>query len=98
MTIYKGDDTSAFGNSFLEIKIKNPYEFVISKAIFLCGHNIKKEFENPQFPLIVNFDSSETKQLCINNECYLVVFDELGRQKTCKGSYNIKAKEGVYNG
>ena len=97
MTIYQGDSTTAFGNNLITIRIVNPYELEVSKAVFRCGHIIK-EFENPVFPLMVNFDSDETRKLCMNNECYLAVWDSMGRKKTCKGTLTIKAKNEVVNG
>lgn len=93
-TIYKGDDTSAFGNSFITINLDNPLGYKVSKAIFVCGC-IHKSFENPIFPLIINFNSDETESLRNINTCYLVVYDSEGRQKTCKGTLSFKAQNGV---
>lgn len=93
-TVYKGDDTGAFGNTFITINIENPQEFIISKAIFVCNC-IKKVFKNPHFPVIVNFSSEETKLLKPSNICYLVVYDEEGRQKTCTGTLSFNAQSGV---
>lgn len=92
--IFKGDNTGAFGNSFITINLNNPLGYPISKAIFVCGC-FQKIFENPVFPLVINFTSEETKKLNISNVCYLVVFDSLGRQKTCKGTLIFKAQNGV---
>ena len=92
--IYKGDNTGAFGNSFITINLSNPLDYPISKAIFVCGC-FQKTFENPIFPLKINFTSEETKKLNISNVCYLVVFDSLNRQKTCKGTLIFKAQNGV---
>lgn len=89
-SIYKGDDTSAFGNRFLEINIKNINDLVISKAVFKCG-SIRKVFDNPQFPLCVNLTEAETKMLQPTNYCYLALFDEQGRKKTCEGTIRIDA-------
>lgn len=93
-TIFKGDNTGAFGNQFIKISLENPLELVISKAVFVCGC-IKKEFENPTFPLVVNFSSEETQKLRPLNICYLVVFDENGKQQTCTGSLTFNAQNGV---
>lgn len=93
-SIFKGDSTAAFGNTFLTININNPDNFVISKAIFVCGC-IKKTFNNPEFPLRVNFSSQETQKLSANNVGYLVVYDEVGLQKTCTGNIKFKAQNGV---
>lgn len=92
--IYKTDDTAAFGNRFITINLENPFEYPISKAIFVCGC-LKKTFENPVFPLVINFSSQETANLSVSNTCYLVVYDSEGRQKTCKGTLTFKAQNGV---
>lgn len=95
--IYKGDDTAAFNNAvFIFIELDNPNGYTISKAIFVCGC-IKKPYNNPTFPLKINFTSQETKQLKIGNQnvCYLVVYDEQGRQRTCQGTLTFSAKSGV---
>lgn len=93
-SIYKGDNTGAFGNSFITINLNNPLGYTISKAIFVCGV-INKTFENPVFPIVINFTSSETSKLCVSNICYLVVYDSQGRQKTCNGTLRFKAQNGV---
>lgn len=96
--IFKGDNTQAFGNNFLTINLNNPLNYAISKAVFVCGC-LKKPFNNPQFPLIVNFNSQESQTLRPNNVGYLVVYDEQGRQRTCNGTITFKAQNGViYNG
>ena len=94
--IYKGDDTGAFGNQFITINLDNPMEYIISKVIFTCG-NFQKEFKNPVFPLVINLNSEETMQLRSTNICYLVAFDEQGRQKTCQGQLVFPAQNGVLN-
>lgn len=93
-TIYKGDNTAAFGGSFITINLINPLGYTVSKVIFVCGC-IQKTFENPVFPLVVNFTSEETKRLNANNVCQLVAYDEQGRQKTCTGTLVFPAKNGV---
>ncbi len=92
--IFKGDNTASFGNNFLTIYLNNPLGYAISKAIFVCGC-IEKTFENPEFPLRVNFNSQESQYLRTNNVGYLVVFDSENRQKTCNGTITFKAQNGV---
>lgn len=94
MTVFKGDNTGAFGNNFITIELDNPLGYIISKAEFVCGC-YKKPIPNPQFPLVINFTEEETKKLNFKNTCYLVVWDELGRQKTCEGTITFTAKNGV---
>ena len=96
MAIYKGDDTGAFGNNFITINLDNPLEFPISKAIFSCGC-ITKSYTNPTFPLIINLNSEETEKLRASNVCYLIVFDQFGKQKTCQGTLKFNAQNGVLN-
>lgn len=92
--IFKGDNTAAFDGSFITINLQNPLGFPISKAIFVCGC-IKKPYNNPDFPLVVNFTSEETETLNSSNVCYLVVYDSEGRQKTCQGTLTFPAIQGV---
>lgn len=94
---YKGDNTAAFNNNFINIELDNPSEYVISKAEFVCGC-IRKTFENPVFPLIVNFDENDTKKLNFKNTGYLIVWDEQNRPKQCDGCINFEFKNGVING
>lgn len=96
--VFKGDDTGSFGNNFITINLDNPQGYVISKAIFVCGC-IQKPFNNPTFPLRVNFDSQETQKLRLGNQnvCYLVVYDSEGRQQTCQGTLTFGTKDGVIN-
>lgn len=82
--IYRGDDTGAFGNTFLTVKLKNADGLKFSKAVFRCGE-ITKEFENPMFPLKINFTAKETSKMYDFNRCYLAVWDENGLKQTCKG-------------
>ena len=93
-SIYKGDNTAAFGGTFITINLINPLGYIVSKAVFVCGC-IQKTFENPVFPLVINFTSEETKKLNVNNVCQLVVYDEQRRQKTCTGTLVFSAKNGV---
>lgn len=92
--IFKGDNTGAFGNSFITINLENPLGYEVTKAIFVCGC-IQKTFENPVFPIVVNFTSEETTNLRNVNTCYLIAYDSEGRQKTCKGTLSFKAQNGV---
>lgn len=92
--IFKSDDTGAFGNSFITINLDNPQGYEVSKVIFVCGC-IQKTFDNPVFPLAINLTSDETEKLRSSNVCYLVAYDNQGRQKTCKGTLTFAAQNGV---
>ena len=92
-TIFKGDDTGAFGNTFITVNLEEA-GYAISKAIFVCGC-IKKEYTSPSFPLTINLSTEETKKLNMSNACYLVVYDSEGKQATCEGTLTFGAKNGV---
>ena len=94
-TLYKGDDTNAFGEHFIRInRPTNTDEYVITKVIFQCGP-IQKVYRNPVFPIYVDFNSAESRKLSQTSECYLQVFDEKGLKKTCNGSLVFTAKAQV---
>lgn len=92
--IFRGDDTSAFNNKFLTIELDNPNNLVISKAEIKCG-SITRIIEKPIFPIEINLTSKETETLNAENTCYLAVYDELGRKKTCSGSLTFNTKREV---
>ena len=94
MTIRKGDDTNAFGKNFIKINFNNPKGYVITRAEFRVGC-LMKVFDNPEFPLYVNYDKEESKHLEYNNVGYLRVYDENGLRETCKSFLKFKADEEV---
>lgn len=101
-SIFKGDDTSAFGGTFLTIKVSNPELYPISKILFVVnGGVIKKEFTDENMfqvaetILTVNFDSKETSKLLASNVGNLIVYDEYGKQETCKQYVQFNAQTGV---
>lgn len=94
-SIYKGDDTNAFGQEFIKINMPKNFEGItISKCIFQCGP-IQKVYHKPQFPIYVNFSHAESKKLPQTSECYLQVFDEKGLRQTCIGTLTFTAKAQV---
>lgn len=95
VTIYKGDDTGAFGNNFLTIELEDEVGLIISKAQLVCGCYKSEIIKNPQFPLIFNFTQEESKKFNFKNTCFLVVWDEDGLKTTCEGSVTFEAKNGV---
>ena len=97
MTLRKGDNTAAFGNTFLTIDLYNPAQIPVSKVIFSVGC-IVKPFDNPEFPLRVNFNSRETRALNYINTGYLTAFDQNGNQVTCEGSITFYCINGVIYG
>ena len=104
MTIYKGDDTRAFGNNFLTIKIENPNEYPISKIVFsVNGGCIQKSFygkdynnfQTPEIILSVNFDSKETMKLNATNVGNVIAYDINDYPQTCPQSVKFYAQNGV---
>lgn len=88
-----GDNTGAFGGSFITINLKNNTgrEVIISKAVFGCGP-ISLTFDNPTFPLVINLSEEQTEYLSCENTAYLAVWDENGRKLTCSGSLTFKTQ------
>lgn len=91
-SLFRGDDTLAFGGNFIKIDIENNTSFNITKAEWKCG-TIKKTFTNPQFPLMINLTSEESDKLNTQNTCYLAVYDDLGRKKTCEGCLTFTSNQ-----
>lgn len=93
-TMFKGDDTDAFGQNFIKISLKGAEGQTISKVIFQCGP-IQKVYTRPTFPIYVNFTHNESSRLYHESVCYLQVFDEKGKRQTCEGTLNFTAKQKV---
>ena len=95
MTIFKGDNTAAFGGNLLTISINSEIEPVptITRAELKIGC-ICKNFINPTFPLTINLTEEETSKLSATNTAYLAVWDSQNRKRTCMGSltFNISAR------
>ena len=95
MPIHKGDDTDAFGFSFLTVNLSNPEHYVITKAEIRIG-NVRKIFRNPIFPLQVSLNREETAILSeVNNMCYMAIYDSQGKKYTCEGHLSFKASPKV---
>lgn len=101
-SIFKGDDTAAFGNNFITITVKNPQLVEISKLVFsVNGGQIirtftdETNFKSENITLQVNFDSEETAKLNNVNTGNLIAYDMLNRQCTCQQSMTFTAKNGV---
>ena len=93
-SIYRGDDTGAFGQTFLTIKAVIPEGWVITKAVWKAGE-ITKEFQNPIFPISLNLSREETHKLKNINICYLAVYDQDELKQTCEGSLTFTTKAEV---
>ena len=88
MAITQGDDTGAFGNTWLVIDLTGiPEGFVVKKLKLIFGA-VDKDYNNPEFPLPVNLTSAETKILrCGMNTGYVICYDENNHAQTCRGSF-----------
>ena len=93
--IYKGDDTSAFGGNFCIIDATIPEGHLVSKAKVKIGNLPDITIETPEFPLRINLTSAQTRQLDTQNTCYMAIWDEQGRKKTCEGVLKFVAKDEV---
>lgn len=92
---YKGDNSAAFNNHFLEIKLeKNEDEPMPSKVEFVVG-SIIKPYDNPDFPIFVDFDEKESTKLCHINRGYLRAYDDKGQRMTCQGEIKFRYEDGV---
>ena len=103
-SIFKGDDTRAFGGNFINIKVNNPDLYKITKLVFVVnGGTITKTFTDEDFfqteetTLTVNFSSEETARLTNVNVGNLLAYDENGYQATCIQSVQFNAQNGVIN-
>ena len=93
--IYKGDSLGAFGENGITINLINTEKYSIAKAEFKVGNLPVMTFNNPTFPLHVNLTKEQTSGLEQQTSCYLAVFDENGNKVTCKGKFNIVARDKV---
>lgn len=103
-TIFKTDDTQAFGNNFLEIDIENPLRYEISKLVVVTNsgacipnkiYTDDNNFTTENITLYVNYSSQETAKLNATNVLNVVAYDMQGRQITCAETYTFYAKNGV---
>lgn len=92
MTLYKGDNTEAFGGNLLKINLINDDGVEITKAEIRIGI-VLKTIESPQFPLYVNFNEEESDMLNYINDVYVALYDSQGRKKTVEGTLRFKAQK-----
>lgn len=89
-TIYRGDDTAAFGGTLMRINVTNNTPYTISKVVWTSG-TIRKEFENPSNPIVVNLTSEETMKLSTDNICQVACYDQYGRKMTIPKTLKFKS-------
>ena len=103
-TIFKGDNTAAFGNNFITINVKNSQLYPISKIEFVTNSGMgipvkpftdPNNFQTENIQLVVNYSSEETAKLRDTNTGNLIVYDIEGRQTTCQQTLTFYAKNGV---
>ena len=92
--LYRGDDTDAFGQDYMNINVNVPDGWVVKKAEWRAG-NVLKTFENPVFPISVVLNKTESIKLQNVNVCYLAIYDEQGRKQTCEGSLKFMTRAEV---
>lgn len=88
MVLVRGDDTDAFGNEFITIELDDEPQG-ITKAEFRSGVVIKT-YDNPTFPLDISLTAQETALLKCQNECFLAIYDNMGRKWTCEGTLEFE--------
>lgn len=96
VSVFMGDDTGAFGNNFITINLKNDLGYIVSKVEFIINNGCipPKEYVNPEFPLRINFDRTETVKFQPINVCRLRAYDSKGLCKTCKNTLTFFAENG----
>ena len=103
--IFKGDDTRAFGNNFITVKINNKLGYQISKLEVITNSNTcipPKPYTDPSYfvqediELTVNYTSEETTKL--NNGANIVrviAYDMNNYPHTLPQSLTFYAQNGV---
>lgn len=87
----QGDNTQAFDGNFVRInavykdKDGNIRPMPTLKRAEIRVGCIVKVYENPTFPLDVNFNEEESNKLSIKNKMTLAVWDINDRKKTASG-------------
>lgn len=92
--ITRGDDTGAFGQHWLKVNVDIPVTWVVSRAELRVG-SLLLDFEEPEFPMLVNLTSSQTAQLKDSNACYIALYDEDGLKQTIEGTYTFPTRKQV---
>lgn len=102
--VVKGDDTGAFGNQFITVKISNPLMYPISKIVAVTNSGCcipNKSFTDPsnfqseEITLTINYSGEETPKLSATNVLNIVAYDMDKKQYTCAQSLTFYAKNGV---
>ena len=99
MTLVRGDNLQAFDGQPIIINLHNNIRPISKAEVVINGGVILRTFENPEFPISVELDESDTAKLIVGkNICNLIVYDDLGRKETCKGTLYFTVDREVYIG
>lgn len=90
VNLIRGDDSKAFGQNLIRITLSDPDGLLDQHSISKCEIRfngcLTKTYLNPEFPLLVNLTSEESKKLMTgDNTAVLAVWDEEGRKLTAEG-------------
>ena len=96
-TLFKGDDTNSFGQNFLTINIKNiPDGFTVERMEVKIGSlDIIEVDDFTEFPIRINLNSEQTRELSDVNTIYIALYDNEGLKKTINNSITFTARSEV---
>lgn len=99
MTIYRGEDTSSFGNTFMSVDVPEEFTSLVSK-VRIDMANITKVYDSPSFPLDVSFSADETLNIRQPNIYPLLatLYDSEGKSKTFDTGIKVQVKDRKYIG
>ena len=92
---YRGDDFDAFDQNWAQIVVDIPESWDVSRAEIKIGNLPVMTIVEPQFPMYISLDSSQTANLKDVSVCYMALFDQFGRKQTLEGSWTFTTKEKV---
>lgn len=95
--LYKGDDTDAFGQNLLTINIRNiPDGYTVERMEVKIGSlDIIEVDDFTEFPVRINLNSEQTRELSDINTVYIALYDNEGLKKTINKSITFTAKSEV---
>lgn len=99
LTIYRGESTSAFGNTFLGVDVPEAFRGTVSKVRVDLA-NITKYYDSPTFPINVSFSSDETINIREPNIYPVLVtfYDSEHNAKTFDSGLKVQVKDLKYIG
>jgi len=99
LTIYRGEDTSSFGNTLFCVKVPEKFEKSVAK-IQVDIANITKYYDSPVFPCNVSFSADETLNIRHPNVYPVLVtlYDRMGRSRVFDTGIKVQVKDRKYIG